>query len=472
MTNIAKRQYVLSSHPLILEDMQEYRLDGKYLYTHRELNMGLWQTADGKNVVLLGNAFCTDARDKEAKTDIENFRGDDLLVATRYWTGRWVLITETELFADAAGLMNVFYTEDNGEWIITSSVALLAKMTGKASRVLMKEAGLNWQILPGCLTEGGKTLLCTQRLVFASGLTVKAKNWMEDRRTMTTEEKCRTVAECLTIGLYNAYRFGGRELVLALTGGKDSRVTFGALLKAGVPFTCYTAQHPNISSSDITIPKDMTKHFAIPYVYIRSGTWDKAKAKDYISFTGGNSKGADMGFYARGQFEKLPKDALVIRSGLYEAGQTYGRSVAAEKSFARDMQTYYKDLSADSFQKNAFAGWLQTVEENPIPFVDIRDRFYIEQRVGGWAAAIEQSLDMNDFVSIQIANCAELLSVLLSCNKNERKELALSYETIKILEPRLLSFPINKATLRDKLKRIVNILRNPVAKLRNYLHKK
>ncbi len=472
MTNIAKRQYVLSSRPLKLEDMQEHRLTGKYLYTHRELNMGLWQTADSKDVIFLGNAFCMDTRNKTPEADVRNTAEAALLHATQYWTGRWTLITEKELFTDAAGLMSAFYAEENDGWIVTSSLALLAKITGKPTRGVVKESGLSWQVLPGCMLEGGKTLLCTQRLVFEPELNVSSKDWMEDRSAMPTEEKCRTVAELLTTGLYNACRFSGRELVLALTGGKDSRVTFGALLKAGVPFRCYTAQHPNISSSDITVPKELAKAFGIPYMYIPSGSADKSKEGDYVNFTGGNSLGADTGFYVRGQFAKLPKNALVIRSGLYEAGQTYGRSVANADAFVTDMQNYYKDLTEDPFQSNAFAVWLESVKENPVLHVDIRDRFYVEQRVGGWAAAIEHSLDMNDFVSIQIANCAGLLSVLLSCNAQERKELALSYKTIEVLEPKLLAFSVNKVTLRDKAKRVVNILRNPVTKLRNYRNKK
>ena len=200
--------------------------------------------------------------------------------------------------------------------------------------------------------------------------------------------------------------------------------------------------------------------------------WDPEKEKDYVNFTAGNSKGADTGFYARGQFAKLPADALVLRSGLYEAGQSYGRSIAAAETFAEDMRNYYKDLTADPFQAEAFEVWLQNAEENSVEHVDIRDRFYIEQRVGGWAAAIEQSLDLNDFVSIQVANCAELLSILLSGNQQERKSLALSYQTMECLEPKVLAFSVNKPTLRDKLHRVASILRDPLTKLRNYRNKK
>ena len=453
--------------------MQENRLPGAYLYTHRELNTALLQTADGKQAVLLGNAFCTDARDKQPEDDVRRFPADGLLAATKYWTGRWTLITDTSLFTDACGLMSAFYVGADKQWVVTSSPALLATITDRPTRGTVKPQGLSWQVLPGCIVEGGHTLLCTQQLVYTKdGIACEPKLWMEDRRELTSDEKCQAVADLLTNAMYNIHRFSGRELVLALTGGKDSRLSFAALLKSGVPFSCYTSQHANISSSDKQIPKKLTKTFGIPYQYIKAAPADKEKEKDYLHFTAGNTNGADMAFYARRQFEKIPANAVVIRSGLFEAGQTYGRTVAAPETFAQDMRRYYREFTTDVFQSEAFNTWLEAVGNQPIAHVDIRDRFYVEQRVGGWAAAIEQSLDMNDCISVQVANCAALMSVLLSCNERERKDLTLSYGTMKILEPRVLAFGVNTVTLADRARRVLSIIRNPAQKLQHYLNRK
>ena len=94
-------------------------------------------------------------------------------------------------------------------------------------------------------------------------------------------------------------------------------------------------------------------------------------------------------------------------------------------------------------QSKAFEKWLQYVKNNPIDFIDIRDRMYIEQRVGGWASAIEQALDINDWCSIHIANCRELVSLLLSATEEERNNLSLSFEPIKNMVPPLHSYPYN-----------------------------
>lgn len=474
MTDIARKQYILSSCPVCVENMQEHKLAGKYLYTHRELNMGMWHTADGRQVIVLGNAFCTDTAGKRPQEDIAAFAGQDIAEATRYWTGRWTLLTERELLNDAAGLMGVYYAEHENGWVVTSSPALLAQFTEKNSRGTVKPDGISWQIVPGCVVEGGKTLLCTQRLCFADqGLSVAPNHWIQDRHSLSTQEKCKAVADMLVAGAENIHTFCGREILLALTGGKDSRLTFAALIKSGVPFSAYTAQHENISSADKRIPRQLAKKFGISHSYIKAGKTDKSRLWDYIRFTAGNSNGADAQFFARGQFDDLPENAVVIRSGLYEAGQTYGRRIAGADtgSFIKGMTGYYSELANDPVQAEAFSQWLKNAQEDPIDFVDLRDRFYIEQRVGGWAAAIEQSLDMNDFVSIQIANCPELLSVLLSATEQERKELALSYKTMELLAPGVLSFAVNKPSLSDKLLRIKGVLKNPIRKIRNYLNK-
>jgi len=277
---------------------------------------------------------------------------------------------------------------------------------------------------------------------------------MKDRTLLSTEEKCRKVANMLENAVHNIHKFSGKRIVIALTGGKDSRVTFSALVKSGVPFSAYTAQHDNISSSDRTVPKKLCSMFGKDYIYIKKKKTSKDRLCDYMHFCGNNSDGADALFYARGQFDSFGEDTVILRSGLYEAGQTYSRGIAGsdEESFEKGMKSYYSnEFSKNDLQKSAFDEWLKYIKENPASFVDIRDRFYIEQRAGGWVSAIEMSLDINDFTSIQIANCKEILSVLLSCNETERKKLSLSYDTVRMLCEKALDVEINKRSFSDKL---------------------
>lgn len=450
MTEITKKQYILSSCELDV-DMQESRIGKLFLYIDKRLKSSMLETADGRALCLLGNAFCTD-KERTAEEDVKAFSGDDISEITQSWTGRWAVITEDELFTDATGLMSAFYDLEKG--LVSSSLALIAHVTKRNIQRKVKRDGISWQILPDTLVDGVGLLLATQKLILKDGkIEVAFNNWIKDYRALSTEEKCAKTADILELALKNIYNFSGKSLLLALTGGKDSRVTFAALVKAGVKFSCYTAEHSAINTSDRKIPRKLAKRFNVEHSYVRKNEKSLDKLKDYYHFTAQNSDGADADFFACGQFDGFDEDVIIIRSGLYEAGQSYARGYTKSdiQGFADGITSFYTDLKKDERQREAFESWLVGVKENRIDYIDIRDRFYIEQRVGGWAAAIEHSFDMNDFTSIQIVNCAELLSILLSCNDEERNSLAIAMGAINILEPQALEYDINKRTFSDKV---------------------
>lgn len=475
MTDITKKQYVLSSAPLSIDGMRGYRVGDNYLYTGDGLCVSEIASADGRKTLLLGNAYCTDAAEKSVQEDIRAFSGESILSATRFWTGRWLLVTETELVTDATGLMGAFYSVNEDAFYISSSLAVMAELLHEKLDKTVTENGLSWQILPGARLTGVKTLLCTQQILFEGNtMRVIPNDRFQERREVSTDEKCEAMAEMLVNAAKNIHTYSGKRVVLALTGGKDSRLAFAALLKSGIPFSSYTAVHKNISSSDKSVPAKLAKMFGVEHRFVRQEPYRQDMLSDYEHFCAGNSNGADGYFYAHGQFSDFDEKTLVIRSGLFEAGQTYARSYTAPdmEGFVAGMVGYYAELRTSDAERSAFDEWVQNASAHPIDGIDIRDRFYLEQRVGGWASAIEQSLDINDFTSIQIANCEAILSILLSCSEEERQTLALSYETIRLLEPRALQVPVNKKSIGDRLLRVKNILRNPLGKLRRFIYKK
>jgi hypothetical protein len=209
-----------------------------------------------------------------------------------------------------------------------------------------------------------------------------------------------------------------------------------------------------MSVADRKMPAQLSKKYNIPHHFLRKGGYDVQRYEAYGAFTGFNSLGADAEFYATGQFDQIPNNAVVIRSGLFEAGQSYARSIAGsdKESFIRGIKSYYRDSFKDPVQEAAFNEWLDYQDKHPMCGVDIRDRFYLEQRLNGWASAIEQSLDINEFVSIQIANSSVVLESLLYATEDDRKNLRLSLELIRHLDEKLLDFPVNQACWQDSLR--------------------
>lgn len=474
MTDITKKQYLLSSAPIAIDGMTQRRLGRVYLYTGEKLNIAECKTLDGVEVLVIGNAFCADKRDKCVKADVEACNGKDLLTITRFWTGRWAIITEDMLSLDATGLMGGFYFEDDGKWLVSSSLALVSKVTGKETIGRVRREGLTWQMLPQTLISGVRAIGCFQYADFSNGtFRLCPKVWLTDKRELDTEQKCRAVAEMLVNSVGNIHKYSGKKLMIALTGGKDSRVAFSALLKSSVPFSAYTAEHENISSADKSVPRKLCEIFGVEHKYIRKKQFSKSKYDEYLAFCGSNSNGADANFYACGQFDEIDANKVVIRSGIFELGQTFARGYLSSDidGFVKDAKKFYGELSDGGVQEKSFNEYIDYVKQNPIDYIDLRDRFYLEQRVGGWVSAIEQSLDINEFTSIQIANCEEMLSVLSACNEKERSELALSYGVIRKLEPRALDLPINKRTFSDRLGDLISVLKDPAGKAKRFVQK-
>lgn len=474
MQDIFKKQYVLSSCELELPNMQRHLIGTAYLYTHSMLKVEKLVTESGRQMIVLGNAYCTDSAPKTIKEDVADWDGDSLVELTQYWTGRWALLTEGELVTDACGLMAAFYKIEENNWIVSSSLAVMAELCHATRNGICSLRGINWQLLPGSRVDGVNKLCSTQKLVFSDKqLSVAPYIWPKDHTSLTTEEKSREMNQMLITACKNIAGNGEKPLMLALTGGKDSRLVLAALLNSGVHFETYTFAYPNLSVADKTLPVKMSRSFGIRHNFIKRRKLDEKKEDEYIRFTFGDSNGMDAVFYAYGQFEQIPKDAVVIRSGIFEAGQSYGRTVAGNtlESFERGIRNYYADDLVDERQNHAFELWLRWTENNPINFIDIRDRFYIEQRVGGWAAAIEQSFDINDFTSIQIANCPKLLSLLLSATEEERKAVAISMQSIEQLQPDLLKYPVNKKTVLDMVYFAFDVMKSPTKRLRNFINR-
>lgn len=449
MTEIMKKQYVLAAKTLSIPGSQYHPLgNGYHLYTGEGLKVRKLLDGKGRECILLGEAFCVDESPKSVEESIESFAGEEVLKLLRTWTGRFLLIFENTVYRDAAGLMTAFMTDN----ILSSSCAVLRGLVDVGKCYPVQESGLTWRLLPGSVAENVSAVYPTEKICLLPK-EMKKENlmWFQDKRNMTTEEKTTALAQMLKNAVGNIEKFSGRKLLVALTAGKDSRLVMSAALAAGVSFDTYTAQHGDISVADKTIPQKLAKQFDFPYRYIKRKKLSVVLLEDYDRFTCYGGNGADRKFYGYGQFQQIPADAVILRSGLFETAQVYGRSISqeGEHGFEKGFLAYYQSSLKDEKQKENFHNWLKYTAQNPCDFVDIRDRFYVEQRAGGWVAAIEQSLDMNDFLSIQIANSMDILSLLLSASDAERRELALSYETMRHLKPEVLTFAVNGRSVLD-----------------------
>lgn len=445
-----------------IPEMNYLRLKYGYLYIDKELPLLQKNDKKGRTFIILGNAFCTDIYPKQISDDIQDFDGESILNLTQNWTGRWLLIQDNNLITDATGLMSAFYWANGGEWLISSSLSLISYVLDIPIERHINNNGLDWHLLPDTIIPSVRALFCTQMLKLGKILEVKAVSRFSDKSALTTEARVQEVTKRLQVALRNIERFSCRNILIALTAGKDSRLVLASALSSKIKFSTYTMEHSNMLTADKKLPGKIAMKYGFKWSFIKQTKQNAMLVDDYLHFNGGNSKGADLIFYSAGQHQQLPTNAIVIRSGIFEAGQQYGRHTMGDtmESLKTGFFKYYETSLKSDGQKAAFNKWEYYAKQYPIQHIDIRDRFYIEQRVNGWVSAIEQALTINDFETLQIANCQEIISVLLSTSEDERKNNRLAYCMIKSLDPDLLDYPVNKQSLLDK----INIIKSVILK--------
>lgn len=452
MTRLYKKQYVLSSRKLDFPQMVCLELQYGYLYIDNDLTFLQANDKKGRFYIVIGNVFCTDKYPKQILDDIKLYEGDSIIELTNNWTGRWLLIQDSCLITDTTGLMSAFYWKDNNNWLVSSSLSLLSNILKISIAHSVSDKGLDWHLLPDTIIPGVNALFCTQQINLVKGIEIIPIDRFTDKRYLTSEMKVKDVNDRLVVALKNIEKYSGRNILIALTAGKDSRLVLSAALSAKVKFSTYTMEHPKMILADKNLPGKIASKYGFKWDLIKMGEKNALLADDYLHFNGGNSKGADIIFYTSGQHQQLSGDAIVIRSGIFEAGQQYGRRTMGNtpESLRCGFFKYYKTSLKRGGQKESFERWECNAKQYPIEFIDIRDRFYIEQRVNGWVSAIEQALTINDFDTLQIANCQAIISTLLSATEEERYNNHLAYRMIQSLVPDLLNYPVNKQTIVDK----------------------
>jgi hypothetical protein len=138
----------------------------------------------------------------------------------------------------------------------------------------------------------------------------------------------------------------------------------------------------------------------------------------------------------------LPGDAVVIRGGLFEVARLfYHRQLPAlDAPGAQDMTAAVERAMG---RREGIATWAEWAAARPWHTIDWRDRFYLEQRVGGWLAALEQALDLCAPERLHLANSDRTLAALLSIPVEQRTGDGHHRVLVERFAPQLLTLPLN-----------------------------
>ncbi len=437
--------------------------DGRYLSVHYKLDIdydvesdiyllgSAWQTVPGLDTPV--NLLDTLKDWGGYQTDFEN----KLLSMEATWSGRYVIIAHGKVYLDATGLMGVFYSGG----CFSSSLTLLSEHIGLPIIYPENTSQLNY--IPGPLTQFDqiKRLLPSQIYDYRFNK-LHARQLLPQNRPHYIDEKERIseFIRLLSFSIKNMRKmFNDYRILVALTGGYDSR-TVAALAKySGVDFECFTLEHDKMTVGDTEIPNKICAALNQEYVYLKRNKSDYSSHLDeeYRIHTCGMADDADRGYYAHRQYQKLQKNGekiILLRGSIWEISVEYYRKFIRDTF---DEKTLYEHYAAKtgSIIRKSLEEYMSWCRESSQDGLNDCNRFYWEIREGCWLSSIEQGFDLlENVISVHPVNCRWLIGILMDFPIEERITKLHEKKISVAVCPQLKDIPYGDCTVRgmDKIK--------------------
>lgn len=470
-------QFAILKNTVELPGYRHIPLADGWILNHHE-KLPVHRSQDG-SILLLGIAWQADPARQDPTQEIERLcassRRDDpkaLMAMEETWCGRYVLIHHARIYTDTCSLLSVFYSALG----VSSDCTLLARAAGQEEKLYTPHPGvMNW--MPGPLThyEGVFKLLASQTYQYTTGQLASRPLLAQCYQSIPDEqEKLAAITDCFTNSLRNMARaLDGRKLLIALTGGYDSRTLFALAHRAGIDFETYTLEYDTIYADDVSIPRRLCELTGVKhhYVPVERDRYDARLEQDYLVHTAGLIRDQDRIFYAHGQYQQLIErfgDTAFLRSSIWENVIEYFRRSFTQTGPGFDFYDWF-GVEAGSPEKRSLEMYFAWNDAHPQKDLVASNLFLWLQREGCWLSAIESGFDMLEgAVSLQPANCRLFMSMMLDFPRDER---LMKYHQAKLIRyacPAIGEVPFGSDKVRGEtlLKKLLPKLRRGLSRLR------
>jgi len=467
-----RRQFILSKQGLTIQPDWVSRDIGGFRLTHcPELPVQRVLGADGTVWHLLGIAVQTDPTRPDPADALAESRAETITETYRSWAGRWLLLNNRGVHLDAGGTLGCFHGDVDGELALASSAGVMADLLGGTAqfrRRLVHEAGLAWYPLPGSGLKGVRRLLATP--VLDPARRPGEEGFLTFRRPFPPllpgfdhEVALERLETILVTAIRGVHRTIGRPLMLQLTAGYDTRLLLAAARKAEVSFSTFTFDHPDLTPADRKLPPRLALLAGVEHRLIEAGPIDAGRVRDHARHTGGHSAALDGEFYANRAWDHVPMDSIVLHGGVFEVARCFywgklppGLEPDGEDTAARIFSAFRGELYNPLSHYDALREWLDWVARTPEVAMDLRDRFYLEQRVAGWLSAIDQGVDLTGRQLFQVGNCQDFMAVALALPVEVRRTSRHHADLVRRMAPELMREPINppQAAVLNQLRKL------------------
>jgi hypothetical protein len=467
-----QKQYVLGPKPIAIRpDWISHRLSDVLVLSHcPRLRAADLRTSDGVTFILLGLAVLADPAETRAIADASSSRtSSEIEEWTSCWAGRWLLISERACYQDASGQIGLCTRRVGAELWISSSPAILgdhlpgARPAPRLPWQIAHAQGMDWIPAP-LTTRDGVLRVLPMRVLDPRNGSIRPV-----RYAPPTGEGIGQLAEYLKTVMVNWTRTGFREHFVGLTAGLDTRTVLAAAAGAGIEFQTYTTKYPFIAAADAALP---------PRLAARAGTSHLLHdtfnpADDPARRRAAMAEHMDGALFAPSieHYAKLSDPFLedggrtLAKGNCFEIGRCYfwekfSQQTQAPTDADQILAGYrpWWTPKPEALWTHALQAWIGSLSEPMSLKMDWRDRFYLEQRLGGWLSANQMYPDIFDSTNFYAGNSLWIFDLLLRLDPAKRESGAAQREIISAMAPQLLDLPINPVPFKRWAKNQARVL--------------
>jgi len=380
-------------------------------------------------------------------------------------TGRFVLVLDSEeeayLFHDAVGLRQVTYTiEEDGNVSCASQAETLAGIFNYTKDPEIEEFRKSWRShdefwLPNDRTPYREIryLLPNHYINLKTGVARRFWPGTESVKKQTIKSCNDLVASILKNSIHAAVkRF---ELLVAISAGGDSRRTLAASREWVDMMTFFTTRPTQMSmlENDIRIPSLLLSKLGIKHHYIGL---DEMDPEFKMVFRESATWARDIkGRSAYTILQNFGSKCTVMNSNISEVGQRVywlpasklnGRGLAILSGLAHPLA------------EREFQSWIDSAYEScKKSGIHLLDLFFLEQRMGRWAAAAFAEYDIVH-ETFNPYNNRVIHEAMLGVDERYRNNRSwkVLIENIKSMWPAVLIEPINPPDkMRDRIQQFI-----------------
>ena len=416
---------------LFLDD-KKYELDlkfiklssNRYLY-YKNLNYKIFNQNENQ-IILIGFCVQSDPSRKQNLNDIFNNGIEDIEIVLSTLVGNYIVIYKDMIYKDIGNLYKLFLYNNNNEILISNNALIFKNVLNLDLGTKRNFGGYGSKYCPAgksCFSMV-KSLYNSQNIDISGKIynnylikdKILEKITLNDFVKMHTEYCCQIISN-----LYKYLEDINKRLFLTLTGGRDSRMILTICLHLKIPFEVITLK---INKHDIEISKEICKKYNLKHTIIDFDKFkiNTNKKKGWENIIGDEFVEKDNEIIQKEVLESIMNegDCIIFGNGPEWCSLTYDGSCT--------------DVNCKEY--NEYKKWIEKYPEKLIP---LKNRLFLEVRVGSWLSSIQHSYDMCSKIQRFSFPISEKIVANSFQLGSERTKLTINQGVIKLLIPGLNS---------------------------------